>query len=56
MPATSLIGPELQGFNSFLDNTLVTPANLSDKTSFRELLAQVREEVLGVYANQDMPL
>ncbi|MGZ8946431.1 MAG: non-ribosomal peptide synthetase [Methylococcaceae bacterium] len=47
---------ELEGLIGFFVNPLVLRADLSGNPSFRELLAQVREVVLGAYANQYMPL
>ncbi|QAT84764.1 non-ribosomal peptide synthase [Corallococcus coralloides] len=36
-------------------NSLVLRARLGEATTFRELLAQVRETTLGAYAHQDLP-
>ncbi len=46
---------EYEGLNCFLGNPLVLRTDLSGNPSFRELLAQVREVVLGACVNQDIP-
>jgi len=46
---------ELEGLVGLLFNVLVLRADLDGETTFRELLAQVRERLLTGMAHQDMP-
>jgi amino acid adenylation domain-containing protein len=46
---------ELESIIGFFVNTLAMRANVGGNPSFTELLARVREVVLGAYANQDVP-
>lgn len=46
---------ETEGLIGSFFNTLLLRAGLSGNPSFRELLSQVREVVLGAYANRDVP-
>nr|WP_253900126.1 non-ribosomal peptide synthetase [Corallococcus carmarthensis] len=46
---------ELEGLIGFFVNTLVLRANVEDRLSFRELLAQVRDTVLDAYEHQEVP-
>jgi amino acid adenylation domain-containing protein/non-ribosomal peptide synthase protein (TIGR01720 family) len=47
--------PELESLIGFFVNTLVLRARLSPRTTFRELLAQARERVLGAFSHQELP-
>ncbi|NVJ19520.1 non-ribosomal peptide synthetase, partial [Myxococcus sp. AM010] len=46
---------ETEGLIGFFTNMLVLRTKVSPTSSFRELLAQVREVTLGAYAHQDVP-
>ncbi|MFP2934859.1 condensation domain-containing protein, partial [Pyxidicoccus sp. 3LG] len=46
---------ETEGLIGFFVNTLVLRANVDDRQSFRELLAQVRQRTLAAYEHQDVP-
>ena len=46
---------EIEGLIGFFVNMLVLRADISDKSSFRTLLSQVRETTLGAFAHQDIP-
>lgn len=46
---------ELEGLIGFLLNTLVLHLQISADTSFRTLLTNVREVVLGAFMHQDLP-
>ncbi|MEW6032839.1 MAG: amino acid adenylation domain-containing protein [Bacillota bacterium] len=46
---------ELEGVIGMVINTVALRFRLSPETTFRDLLAQVREVTLGAYANQDLP-
>ncbi|RYZ36054.1 MAG: amino acid adenylation domain-containing protein, partial [Myxococcaceae bacterium] len=46
---------ETEGLIGFFVNTLVLRGSFSARTTFRELLAQVRTTTLGAYEHQDLP-
>jgi amino acid adenylation domain-containing protein len=46
---------ETEGLIGFFANTLVLRANLAGTRSFRQVLQQVREVMLGAYTHQDLP-
>ncbi len=46
---------ETEQLIGFFINTLVLRAGLSDNPAFNELLAQIKETMLGAYAHQDLP-
>ncbi|RYZ33853.1 MAG: non-ribosomal peptide synthetase, partial [Myxococcaceae bacterium] len=46
---------EVEGLIGFFVNTLVLRAQVEGEGSFRKLLAQVRETVLGAYEHQEVP-
>jgi amino acid adenylation domain-containing protein len=57
-PVSDRPRPETEGLIGFFVNTLVLRARLAGPggpPSFRELLGQVRETVLGAFAHQDLP-
>ncbi|HZI07435.1 MAG TPA: amino acid adenylation domain-containing protein, partial [Archangium sp.] len=47
--------PELENLIGFFVNTLVLRARFGPRTTFRELLAQARERVLGAFSHQELP-
>ncbi|RKG99379.1 amino acid adenylation domain-containing protein, partial [Corallococcus sp. CA053C] len=47
--------PELEGLVGLFINTLVLRARVDAHRSFRELLTQAREAVLGAFSHQDVP-
>jgi amino acid adenylation domain-containing protein len=47
--------PELEGLIGCFINTLVLRVELSDRLTFRQLLAQVRQRTLDAYDHQDLP-
>src|SRR5207248_1855971 len=46
---------ELEGLLGFFVNTLVLRCSVEGRTSVRELLAHVREVMLGAYSHQEVP-
>ena len=46
---------EVEGLIGFFTNTLVLRVRISTKSTFRQLLRQIREVTLGAYAHQDLP-
>ena len=47
--------PELEGLIGFFINTTVLRFQLSDSSSFRDLIEQARKVTLGSHAHQDLP-
>ncbi|HEX8089516.1 MAG TPA: condensation domain-containing protein, partial [Blastocatellia bacterium] len=47
--------PEIQSLIGYFLNMLMLRATVNDGTTFRELLAQVRDSALEAYAHQDIP-
>ncbi|RKH21643.1 amino acid adenylation domain-containing protein [Corallococcus sp. CA047B] len=54
-PIANRTREELEGLIGFFVNTLPLRARLEGAPSFRELLRQVRDRALGVYAHQELP-
>ncbi|MCP3162991.1 non-ribosomal peptide synthase/polyketide synthase [Myxococcus qinghaiensis] len=54
-PVSGRTRKEVEGLIGFFVNTLVVRTEASRALTFRELLAQVRESVLGAFAHQEVP-
>ncbi|HJT57895.1 MAG TPA: amino acid adenylation domain-containing protein, partial [Ktedonobacteraceae bacterium] len=54
-PIANRVRSELEGLIGFFVNTLVLRCNLSGNSSFKEVLAHVRDVALEAYAHQDVP-
>ncbi len=54
-PIANRTRPEIEGLYGFFVNTLVMRADCGGNPTFRNLLAQVRQNALAAYANQDLP-
>ncbi|NTX61539.1 non-ribosomal peptide synthase/polyketide synthase [Myxococcus sp. CA051A] len=54
-PVSGRTTKEVEGLIGFFVNTLVVRTEASRALTYRELLAQVRESVLGAFAHQEVP-
>src|SRR5215217_796643 len=54
-PVSGRTTKEVEGLIGFFVNTLVVRTEAAKALTFRELLAQVRESVLGAFAHQEVP-
>ncbi|MFI7045834.1 amino acid adenylation domain-containing protein [Streptosporangium sandarakinum] len=55
VPVAGRTVPEVEGLIGFFVNLLALRADLRDDPSFEDLVARVRDVVLGGFANQDLP-
>ena len=55
MPIAGRTRAEVEGLIGFFVNTLVIRSQFGSNPTFRELLAQVKEKVLGAQGHQDVP-
>ena len=55
MPIAGRTHAEVEGLIGFFVNTLVIRSQFGSNPTFRELLAQVKEKVLGAQGHQDVP-
>ncbi|WP_394829367.1 amino acid adenylation domain-containing protein [Pendulispora albinea] len=54
-PIANRMRPELEGLMGLFVNMLALRTEVSPRSTFRELLARVKDVTLGAYAHQDLP-